>query len=280
MSDEVKFTPKHIDTNYNVSTKNPLIDFIQLTFGLVCVFIIGYFALGVATEYIAENYHKKINKLLSKSPNIFLHATGSKSEDTDSEGYRRLNKVFQKILVSNNLDTDKYKLHLVASDDVNAYAAPGGHIFLLRGFLDSVDSENELAFVLSHELAHHENKDAVKGLGRGLALLFVSTILTGSDSSISSFTSGFVNLANSKYSKAQEIAADKVGLRYLNNAYSHVGGAKDFFSKMASKEGLIEKYSMFSTHPRSIDRIKKIDKEIKNNSYRSQPKTNWLKQTD
>jgi len=276
MDDDVAYSPPSSKAvNHNISSKSPLLDFIQLSSAFLFVLFLAYHALGVSAEYVAENHHKKVNNLFSNSPDIFLNASGSKSESIDSADYKKLNKVFSRIVSANGLEDKNYTLHLIDSTDLNAYAAPGGHIFVLRGFLDSIDSENELAFVLSHELAHHENKDAIKGLGRGLALFFISSIFTGTDSIVSGFFSSFINLATSSYSQAQETDADRLGLKFLNKAYSHVGGAKDFFNKMKSKESFLAKYSIFKTHPASADRVERMEIEIEKQGYRVQKRKKW-----
>lgn len=75
-----------------------------------------------------------------------------------------------------------FELALVEEEEPNAMALPGGAILLTSGLLETVDSENGLAFVLAHELGHYAHRDHLRSLSRGLALGAVMALVTGSGS--------------------------------------------------------------------------------------------------
>jgi Zn-dependent protease with chaperone function len=68
----------------------------------------------------------------------------------------------------------KYKVTIIPSPEVNALAVPGGNIMVFAGLLKEIKTENELAFVIAHELGHFENRDQLRGIGRMLILFVIS----------------------------------------------------------------------------------------------------------
>jgi len=148
------------------------------------------------------------------------------------------------------------RVHVVKGPP-NAAATLGGHIFVLEGLLHALDSENSLAMVLAHELAHCINRDPLRSVGRGLLL----------DIALSSAGSG--GLAGSqllirRYSREQEAVADRDALLALNAHYGHVGGATRLFEVLRpfDRKSLPEARGsvrdVLSTHPAIAQRIEAI----------------------
>ena len=143
------------------------------------------------------------------------------------------------------------RVHVVKGPP-NAVATLGGHIFVLEGLLRILDSENSLAMVLAHELAHCINRDPLRSVGRGLLL----------DIALSSAGGGGLagsQLLMRRYSREQEAAADRDALLALNAYYGHIGGATRLFEvlRATGRESLPEArgavQEVLSTHP-AIDR--------------------------
>lgn len=143
------------------------------------------------------------------------------------------------------------RVHVVKGPP-NAAATLGGHIFVLEGLLHKLDSENSLAMVLAHELAHCINRDPLRGVGRGLLL----------DIALSSAGGGGLagsQLLMRRYSRGQEAAADRDALLALHAHYGHIGGATRLFEVLRPSDpqsfpqagGQVRE--MLSTHP-AIDR--------------------------
>lgn len=144
---------------------------------------------------------------------------------------------------------------------------PGGNIIVFSGLIDSVESENELAFVLAHELGHFTHKDHLRGLGRGLVLLMSSISLFGSDSFITGFIMNSLSNVEMKFSQRQERMADLWALDLLNRRYGHIGGAIDFFEKMAKKEKKGRFLYFFATHPYPQSRVRALKEQIQSKGY-------------
>ena len=114
----------------------------------------------------------------------------------------------------------------------NAMALPGGNIVVYTGLLDRVASENELAFVLAHELGHYAHRDHLRGMGRALVFAVIAGLLFGPDSGTGSLLAGALGLTELSFSRRQETRADAFAVAALHCAYGHVGGSTDFFDRI------------------------------------------------
>jgi predicted Zn-dependent protease len=154
------------------------------------------------------------------------------------------------------------KIHLIDSDTVNAAITVGGHVFIYTPLLEYVTSENELAFVLAHELGHFQNYDPSKSLGRSLVFITLSMTLgigTSQSGGLPSVVTMTEKLTSLSYSRKQEKRADFYGLSRIVNYYGHGGHSLNFFERLESGEGKTGHWqkvsSYFSSHPHSKERI-------------------------
>lgn len=155
------------------------------------------------------------------------------------------------------------KLTLHYSDDmtVNAYATLGGHVVVFRGLISRVTSENALAAVIAHEVAHvrhrHPATAAGRGIAIGLAISMLSSTVGNTVAQRVMGTTGMGVLLN--YSREQETAADEDALRAVAKVYGHLGGAADLFETLKKahpdSEGGLE---LFRSHPYSDRRIEHV----------------------
>jgi Zn-dependent protease with chaperone function len=155
-----------------------------------------------------------------------------------------------------------YALRIGTTDDPqpNAFALPGGNVLVTSGLLAQAGSENELAFVLGHELGHVEGRDPLRALGRGLLVALALSALGGSDGS--AIAGSAVTLGQLAFSREQERAADRFALALVAAEYGHVAGASDFLRRLpdAGQAGVAERAAgWLSTHPRSDDRVAELE---------------------
>jgi Zn-dependent protease with chaperone function len=164
------------------------------------------------------------------------------------------------------------------SREINAFALPGGFIFVQRGLLEAVDNESQLAGVLAHELAHvtgrHGNKLMRKATIASViyqAAQIAAVILTGGAASIGMYYAlqyGFyglglvLSLDMLGVSREFELEADQLGVQYAWNAGFDPNGFIKFFDKMATKEGYVNGLSWFRTHPPFYQRMVHSKREI------------------
>jgi beta-barrel assembly-enhancing protease len=145
---------------------------------------------------------------------------------------------------------------------------------VFSGLLDEVKSENGLAFVLAHELAHITHRDHLRGLGRGLVLFGVSAVLLGSDAGLTEVLAPVGHLGAATYSRSREEAADATALNTLNCLYGHVGGATEFFESMKGEPSALTELSHYAaSHPSMQSRIDTLNATIRASGLQVGPVT-------
>ena len=152
-----------------------------------------------------------------------------------------------------------FRVEIDDSDTSNAMALPGGLIIVTQGLLDQVESENELAFVLGHELGHFKNRDHLRALGRGIVLSIFFAVVTGND--VSGIGISAADVALKGFSRKQESQADEFGLYIVNEEYGHVDEAWRLFERWSVDDSsLIDFVTYLSTHPESGDRVNDLQR--------------------
>ena len=127
------------------------------------------------------------------------------------------------------------------------------------GLLEKVRSENELIFILGHEMGHFKNKDHLLGLGRGIVFMALSMALLGADNGANEFLSTFLNFSESSFSRQQESRADVFALNVVQCRYGHISGATQFFETLIDEEKSTRFSHFFASHPDTTERIKTIE---------------------
>jgi Zn-dependent protease with chaperone function len=156
------------------------------------------------------------------------------------------------------------------SEEINAFAYPGGTIVVLSGTFEKLESLNGLAYVLAHELAHFKHRDHLRAMGRGVVLVALSTFLGGANSNLAGILTPFGSLESAQFSQARERAADATALEVLNCHYGHVGGATELFEAIAGPADNLgfPLTHYFSSHPEALLRIDAINVLIRSQGYR------------
>jgi predicted Zn-dependent protease len=152
-------------------------------------------------------------------------------------------------------------LHYSDSKAVNAYATLGGHIVVFRGLIERVGSENALAAVIAHEIAHVRHRHPAASAGRGLAIgLVVTALSSAAGSTVAERVMGTTGMGVlMSYSREQETAADEDALRAVAKTYGHLGGAADLFETLKKSRPDAEAgFEIFRTHPFSDRRIEHV----------------------
>ncbi len=161
-----------------------------------------------------------------------------------------------------------FEFHCVNEKAINAFALPGGYVFINRGAIEAADNESQLAGVMAHELSHvalrHGTNQATKailaetGLGIFGAVFGDSTggaLLT----TLGSFTAGGVLL---RYSRTAESQADVMGTQVLYDAGYDPRAMAQFFEKLEGESKGKNPPEFFSDHPSPERRVERVDEEV------------------
>ncbi len=176
--------------------------------------------------------------------------------------YPKAKEILDKLVKFAGRTDVNYHLSILKSEEINAFATLGGYLYITTGLINFVDSYDELAFIIGHEVAHEDKLHTQ----RKVTKLTLSTNLANITR-----TEGFMDIAkklNSTFSppfdQMDEYEADKVGFELAKKAGYDVNRFSDFFRKLEKyeKKGLIKKLS--STHPFAEHRKKCMDQYIGN----------------
>jgi predicted Zn-dependent protease len=178
-----------------------------------------------------------------------------------------VNRVGQN-LVRNSDAKVPFTIKVLDSDEVNAFALPGGFFFVNTGLILKTDTEAELAGVMAHEIAHvaarHGTRQATRGEIVNYATLPLIFMGGWAGYAIQGAASAAIPLGFLKFSRGFESEADMLGLQYLYKSGYDPTAFVDFFEKIQSlekaKPGTMSK--VFSTHPLTDDRIAAAQKNI------------------
>ena len=148
-----------------------------------------------------------------------------------------------------------YKIWVLETSEVNAFATLGGNIFLFSGLFDFVESPEELSAVLAHEIGHVEHRHVIDKLTQQLGLEVLFSILTGGDPILLSEVSKL--LVSTSFDRRKEREADEFAMELAKNANINPRRLAQFFLKVSKKQGEItENLEIIMTHPHSNSRIK------------------------
>ena len=178
-----------------------------------------------------------------------------------------VNRVGQN-LVRNSDAKVPFTIKVLDSEEVNAFALPGGFFFVNSGLMLKAESEAELAGVMAHEIAHvaarHGTKQATKGEIANLATIPLIFMGGWAGYAIRQGMSVAIPLGFLKFTQSMEGEADYLGLQYLYKSGYDPTAFVDFFEKIQSlekkKPGTLGKF--FSSHPPTDSRIKAAQVEI------------------
>jgi beta-barrel assembly-enhancing protease len=178
-----------------------------------------------------------------------------------------VNRVGQN-LVRNSDAKVPFTIKVIDSEEVNAFALPGGFFFVNSGLILKAESEAELAGVMAHEIAHvaarHGTRQATRGTIANFATIPLIFMGGWTGYGVRQAASVLVPVGFLKFSRGFESEADMLGLEYMYKTGYDPTAFVDFFEKIQTlekkKPGTMSK--VFSTHPMTDDRIKSAQKNI------------------
>jgi Zn-dependent protease with chaperone function len=250
----MEYRPRTPREGINVSARHPLAELVTLIAGIsgvvVVLLVAAFLFIEVLIAWIPPSFESRV------FGGLWSADVQSGQEDPRFQAAAALLG-----RLASHWEGNPYQLRLAIMDaeSPNAFAVPGGVIFLTRGLLDSIESENELAFVLGHELGHFRNRDHLRGIGRGVIVSLTLSALVGG-SGAKSIPQLVTTLTERRFAREQERAADAFGLALVEAEYGHVAGADDFLERLpdATADGADEFASYFATHPVSEARIENL----------------------
>ena len=182
-------------------------------------------------------------------------------EDEKLQEY--VNRVGQRIAEVSDRPDLIYRYKVVNSEMVNAFALPGGYIYMTRGILSHLNSEAELATVLGHETGHVTARHAVQQITKSRTLSILQqagSIFVPQLRQVSQLTGILFQAILSGYGRQAEFQSDEVGMKYAIEAGYDPRSAAEFLKTLKSLEKDQDKggfHGFFASHPETADRIQR-----------------------
>ncbi len=194
-----------------------------------------------------------------------LEAFGGAYEDEAVQAY--VDSVGTLLAKTSEMPELDFTFTVLDSPMVNAFALPGGYVYVTRGLLALAGSEAELAGVLAHEIGHVTARHAAQRYGGQMlatAANLAAAILLGGPAAQA--TGGLAQIALAGYSRSQESEADRLGVRYLTRVGYEPQAMAGFLEKLQAHSRLeaelrgrpeaADRFSLLQTHPRTAERVR------------------------
>ena len=228
--------------------------------GFAAVFFIGWLLAKAAANSLAN--HAPIaweehltDKVIAEHPKLFV-------TDTNDARITVVTQLVARLAAALQPAERRYQFRAALIDRpvVNAFALPGGRIFVFRGLLDRVQKPEELAGVLAHEMAHVTQRHGLRKLIAGGGPYYVLRLFVSDRQGVlSAISAGSQLLVNQYYSRDTEREADTIGWHYLMAANIDPRGLADFFQLQTEGEAATTIPEMFRSHPATSERIASLN---------------------
>ncbi len=217
----------------------------------------GSISGAIAQLLISTEQEIELGKMMTEQ----VESTMKLSSDPELQA--RVENIGTQLAAQSSREGIPYTFKVVEDDTINAFACPGGSIYVHSGLLKSMPDDKELTFVLAHEVAHVEHRDSIDKLGLTLLQNILQTALGTTPWKLDDLLGAAIgNLYDSALSRKAEYAADARGAEHLTKlGISPKEGAEALRRLKAEGEGapnLLEK--LIATHPPLEERALKLEK--------------------
>lgn len=273
----MKYQNPSIEEGHNYSKEHPLKEFWQLLAGIVITIIVVVLLLNVLSGVLAKQvpfeYEQKLASTLT--PDLILGELVEQPSDVVKTQEEVVDRIAKQLLSVMDLPAEiQVQIHYSGGETVNALAFLGGHVYLFEGLIERLQTEQELAAVMAHEIAHIKLRHPITALGKGVGLAVLAASVAGaSGSAAGEFLFGSsASLTMLKFSRDQESAADLEAAIALERLYGDIGGFSGLFKTFATLEGEhgsnYGQMELFSSHPYSEKRWQYLQAQAEKNNWR------------
>jgi predicted Zn-dependent protease len=254
----MEYSNPKIPEGINTTDEHPLKEFFILSVGVLGLVFIAVIILSLLAETLAVYVPFETEQSLI--PEMWTQIEPEIESETSKQTREYMQSLSDRLAVHMQLPEEmEITVHYIEDDIVNAFATIGGHIFIYQGLLDELHSENALAMVIAHEMAHVYHRHPIIALGRGVVIGLLLSAISGANSDL--FVGQIINetgmIVLLNFNRDQEREADITALNAVNGLYHHVAGTNDLFKALmqAHAPDEVEPPAFLSTHPLTQDRI-------------------------
>lgn len=248
--------------NINVTEKNPLGELFKILSGLavtlLCVYLFIFAVSGIVLQTLSADKRSDLEEYLTKSHKQIPVEISDKNR-------KRIERVKNKILSADPdfPKTSKLEINVIKNKDMNAFCYPNGNIDITEPLFNELKTDEELTFIIAHEMAHYKHKDHLMNLRRNIsnaATLIIFSVFN-TNSNINTVASGGFELSELSFSRQDETNADKYAINIMNKLYGNAEAGIRVMQILKEKNKF--NIEFLSTHPDLDRRIQNIEKMTK-----------------
>lgn len=192
----------------------------------------------------------------------------------DQKAQALVDKVGEK-LVNSSIAREtpyRYDFHLLRDPEtVNAFALPGGQVFVTFGLFKRLQNEDQLAGIIGHEIGHVVGRHSAERIAKqDLTQGIITGVMAGSDVGAGQMAAMVANAINMKYGRTDELESDRLGVKYMINAGYNPYEFIEVMNILDAASGGQQVPEFSSTHPSGPHRIQEIEEAIKANGYNAE----------
>lgn len=246
----------------NSSAESPLKELAWLLGGSLAIVIALVFAASLGAQWIAPRIPYRYEaRLAATLPPIATAPATEQGRAVQRELQALADRLAARIQLPQGMQV---RVGYADGRTINAFATLGGQTVFFRGLLARLDSEDALAMVMAHEIAHLKHRHATAALGRGVAVgVILSVVSAELGRSAAAGVLSQAGLATTlSFNRDQEREADDDALAVVAAEYGHLGGAVDLFRTMAALPGAdkpVQQVELLRTHPLTRSRQSAIE---------------------
>ncbi|QOG22664.1 MULTISPECIES: M48 family metallopeptidase [Bradyrhizobium] len=224
---------------------------------IVCVVLFG---VPLAADRLAPLVPKPIERRIGDASEVQVKTIFGRSVCEDPAGKAAFTKLVNRLRDAAGLDDDAMTAGVLPTPVPNAFALPGGKVYVLRGLLDKAQNPDELAGILAHELGHLKHYDNMRGLIYNGGTSFLIGLLFGDVTGSSAVIFASRSVVEASYSREAETGADTFAIEIMHKLGRSPKPAAELMFRITGKEGG-SGFTILASHPLTEDRLARMTKE-------------------
>lgn len=224
---------------------------------IVCVVLFG---VPLAADRLAPLVPKPIERRIGDASEVQMKTIFGRESCSDPAGQAAFSKLVNRLRDAAGLDDDAMTAGVLPSSVPNAFALPGGKVFVLNALLDKAESPDEIAGILAHELGHLKRHDNMRGLIYNGGTSFLIGLLFGDVTGSSAVIFASRSLVEASYSREAETNADTFAIEIMHKLGRSPKPAAELMFRITGKEGG-SGFTILASHPLTEDRLARMTKE-------------------
>ena len=183
---------------------------------------------------------------------------------TDVDVNERARRVLDRIAAVCDRKDITYFIKVFDKDIMNAVSLPGGYVYIFKGLLDKLETDDQIAGVIAHEVAHITARHAVKRIQNAYGAMILQGLATQSSAKVAQGVNFALISLFSEYSQQDEFEADRLGVKYLKKAGYDPNAMVEVLVKLREdqEKSPAREYSYWRTHPFIPQRISVVNQAI------------------